>query len=161
MAARLGNVLFWTGNVIAGLCLLMLAWLALRTVLGMGMRPHILLIAAAVYLLPIAAVSFFTGKLCRHLLAREKATGWTEGLVRLWFLVSVLAWAYLIWSSEAGCHIAKFFQIAPPNAFCKFPIADPLEHYVLLGLRLVLVPVAVGAAIAGVAWTFKGFKRQL
>lgn len=69
MAARLGIVLYWIGNIIAVLCLLVLAGLTALAATGGSPDWVGAVILVAFYLLPLAAISYGIGRACRYVLA--------------------------------------------------------------------------------------------
>lgn len=159
MAARLGNVLYWIGCSISVLCVIALFLLGSKAITIQSRKDVLLFLVSIIYLLPIGAISFYVGRFCRNKLAQVE-TAFAKGTLRLWLAASLAAWLYLIWFSQAGCYVAKFLRISPPDLFCAFPIADPLEHYALLGFRMVLASAAIGAALATVTWVVSGFKNR-
>lgn len=69
MAARLGNVLYWIGCILAGLSVLALAFVALLS--SMSGSPDWMggVAIAAIYLVPLALLCYGTGRACRYVLA--------------------------------------------------------------------------------------------
>lgn len=68
VAARLGDVLYWAGSIVASLCLFAIVGITITAALN-GNDPVGAAIVTSFYLVPIAAISFGAGRACRYVLA--------------------------------------------------------------------------------------------